>query len=402
MKQLFNKINRETCFNHTHLKWQPALLWPIGREQEPPPSWLSWVAIVSPIVIIIFILVIAIMGLLLILWLRSKGKRTKESQPPPPSTVDTQETAPDSADMEDDPTLLDTTPWEPPPSEIPRPPDDTTPTVPPPFPTAPPAQPQTVPHSGQRPPDIEWQIAGLTDVGLRRSHNEDNFLMIEAGGGDSISYGLYVVADGLGGHHGGEIASQFTVDALKDQFLNNPPSLVKPVDGWLKNAALAANEAVLTQQGDVNQAKKMGSTLVMALVKDNQAYIANVGDSRAYHLNSETIQQISVDHSLVQRLVQIGQITSEEARNHKKKNVIYNTIGDKKNPEVGLFQIALQPGDRLLLCSDGLNDMVTDDKMLDISRNYSKPATVCKLLVDAAKTAGGNDNITVIIIQIDD
>ena len=145
----------------------------------------------------------------------------------------------------------------------------------------------------------------------------------------------------------------------------------------------------------------MGSTLVMALVIADQTYIANVGDSRAYRLNDEGIEQISVDHSLVERLVQIGQLTREEARTHKNRNVIYNTLGDKPDPEVSLYNVPLQPGDRLLLCSDGLNDMVTDEKLLEISRSQATPAEACKVMIEAAKSAGGNDNITTIIVQID-
>lgn len=144
----------------------------------------------------------------------------------------------------------------------------------------------------------------------------------------------------------------------------------------------------------------MGSTLVMALITTGEARIANVGDSRAYHLTGAGIEQITEDHSLVERLVQIGQITREEARVHRQRNVIYNTIGDKPNLEVSLYQLTLQPGDRLLLCSDGLSNMVTDEELLDISRNHSSAAAACKVMVEAAKSAGGNDNITALIVQI--
>ena len=145
----------------------------------------------------------------------------------------------------------------------------------------------------------------------------------------------------------------------------------------------------------------MGSTLIMALVTEGQAHIANVGDSRAYHLNNAGIKQISTDHSLVERLIQIGQLTRDEARTHKQKNVIYNTVGDKLEMEVGLYQVVLQPGDRLLLCSDGLSGMITDEEILEISRSRPNPAEACKALIEAAKKAGGYDNITAIIVQMD-
>jgi protein phosphatase len=138
----------------------------------------------------------------------------------------------------------------------------------------------------------------------------------------------------------------------------------------------------------------------MALITGQQIHIANIGDSRAYHLRNEDITQITEDHSLVERLVQIGQITREEARVHRQRNVIYNTIGDKENPQVSLFDITLAPDDRLLLCSDGLTNMITDEQILEISQNHASPVAACKEMVKAAKTAGGTDNITAILIQM--
>lgn len=258
-------------------------------------------------------------------------------------------------------------------------------------------EPDTLPASGQRPANIGWQIAGLSDTGLRRELNEDSMVMLEA----DAPCGLYVVADGMGGHEAGEIASGLTVQTIQRHFMENPPSPTGSVDEWLKSAVAAANEAVLAQQGSRTEDRKMGSTLVMALVMDGQAHIANVGDSRAYIVNNTSIRQISVDHSLVERLVQIGQLTREEARTHKQKNVIYSTVGDKEDMEIGLYHVKLQPGDRLLLCSDGLSGMLTDEEIQVISRNRPEPASACKSLIEAAKMAGGHDNITAIIVQMD-
>lgn len=259
-------------------------------------------------------------------------------------------------------------------------------------------EPETVPASGPRPANIGWKIAGLSDTGLRRELNEDSMLMVEA----DMPCGLYVVADGMGGHDAGEIASGLTVQAIQEHFASHAPTTTAvSFDDWLTEAVTAANEKVLASQGSRTEERKMGSTLVMALVADGQAHIANVGDSRAYHLNSAGIQQISVDHSLVERLVQIGQLTREEARTHKQKNVIYSTIGDKPDMEVGFYHVDLQPGDRLLLCSDGLSGMITDEEIFDISHGYPDPAAACQTLIEAAKRAGGHDNITAIIVQMD-
>jgi serine/threonine protein phosphatase PrpC len=263
------------------------------------------------------------------------------------------------------------------------------------------AEPITLPAAGRRPGQITWQIAGLTDTGFKRELNEDNLTLLEAEMNDDRPYGVYLVADGMGGHQGGDVASQVTVEAVQEFFKQQPISPVIPYQDWLKDATMAANQAVLDRQEDHTQERKMGSTLVVALVTAGQAHIANVGDSRAYHLNDESIQQVSVDHSLVERLVQLGQLTREEARTHKQRNVIYNTIGDKSDPEISLNHVFLKPGDRLLLCSDGLSSMLPDDEILAISRQQADPAAACRELVRAAKAAGGDDNITAIVVQMD-
>lgn len=260
------------------------------------------------------------------------------------------------------------------------------------------AEPATTPISGKRPPDIGWQIAGLTDVGLKRELNEDNMIMIEGHLDELGPYGIYVVADGLGGHEAGEIASQLTVEAIQQKHAKNPPA--DPFEEWLKEAVMAANEAVLAHQESHAETSKMGSTLVMALIAGQNAHIVNVGDSRAYRLNSQAIDQISVDHSLVERLVQIGQITREEARTHKQRNVIYSIIGEKRRLEIGYYHVALDVGERLLLCSDGLSGMVNDEELQAISHQHNSPAKAVQTMVQTAKDAGGHDNITAILIQM--
>lgn len=262
-------------------------------------------------------------------------------------------------------------------------------------------EPETMPISGRRPALINWQIAGMSHVGLKRQLNEDNLVMVEAETGNDAPYGLYVVADGMGGHESGEIASQLTIDTIQTHLLQeSPPLNAEMIEAWFDGAIKAANETVIAHQAGTDKSRKMGSTLVMAMVVNSQAHIANVGDSRAYRLTSETIQQISVDHSLVERLVEIKQITREEARTHKQRNVIYSTIGDKPKVQIGFYHIDLNPGDRLLLCSDGLTTMLTDEQILNISRDNSTIADACNALVKAANAAGGDDNITVILVEM--
>lgn len=382
-----NNIKKGLFGGKVTLMLLPPIL--IILYQGPTNTWLY--AFYGGVGLMIGLFILVILILLLLLWLRRRKKKSliapdlpkAEPVPQPDDAVTTPVTPPDLAQTE---------------PSLPVAEKDEMMTIP----VITVDEPETVPISGQRPAQIGWQIAGLTDVGLKRELNEDKLLMIEAEMPGIGPYGIYAVADGMGGHEKGEIASQLTLRAVQEQFTQHPPtSADTPFDDWLKAAATTANQAVLARQEPGNtQERKMGSTLVMALVTAEQAHIANVGDSRAYCLNDEDIQQISEDHSLVERLIQIGQLTREEARVHRQRNVIYNTIGDKPNLEVSLYHIALQPGDRLLLCSDGLSNMITDEEIFDISRSHALPAGACKRMVEAAKSAGGNDNITAIIVQM--
>jgi serine/threonine protein phosphatase PrpC len=144
----------------------------------------------------------------------------------------------------------------------------------------------------------------------------------------------------------------------------------------------------------------MGSTLVSAVLDGSRAYVAHVGDSRAYLINSQGIRQITTDHSLVERLIATNQITREEARHHPQRNVIYRTIGDKLKLEVDLSVHNLKVGDRLLLCSDGLSGMVDDPMIYQIVQGAASPQAACDALINAANAAGGEDNITAIIVEV--
>lgn len=388
MKQCSNQ-NRPPTPSGQISSLLPAVAMVLFWQELPDlPTWLWFLLASSPLVLIIILLGVAIVILLLVIWLRARRQHKQKPAVSPPEKPPTPAPPPSQPAAYSE-NLAKTQPG---PAAGPAAPAPTiTPT-----PDA-----QTLPASGQRPARIGWLIAGLTDVGLKRDLNEDTLLMAEATMPDGAPYGLYVVADGLGGHHGGEIASQLTIDAIHQHFIQEPPLPPEESFGeWLKNAAMAANRAVLAHQENLAQAKKMGSTVVMALVMGHRAHIANVGDSRAYLLQPEHIEQISVDHSLVERLVQIGQLTREEARTHKNRNVIYNTIGEKPDMDVSLYHTTIRPGERLLLCSDGLSGMVTDDDLLAISQNQPAPDRACRAMIEAAKLAGGSDNITCIIVQM--
>ncbi len=264
-------------------------------------------------------------------------------------------------------------------------------------------------ESLKRPDSTCVRIGKHTDVGLVRDLNEDSLLTLtleraHCSANETIS--LLAVADGMGGHAAGDLASRLAVDTLAERMItylftehlaNHSETNSAQVREWLKTAVQAANNAIFTQR--YSMGNNMGTTLVAAVVIGNVAYIANVGDSRAYLISSEGIRQITTDHSLVERLMSLGHIDQKEARTHPQRNVIYRTLGDTLDLEVDCFIEYLEPGDQLLLCSDGLNSKLEDHKIEDIVMQSSSPQEACERLVETANERGGNDNITVIILQ---
>jgi protein phosphatase len=166
---------------------------------------------------------------------------------------------------------------------------------------------------------------------------------------------------------------------------------------WLKDSVNGANKAVFDLRTAAGT--DMGSTLVMAVMDGLRVHLANVGDSRAYLVNKQGIQRVSTDHSLVERLIATGQIRRDEGRTHPQRNVVYRTIGDKEQVDADVFTLAIEPGDRILLCSDGLWEMLEDETTLQIIRESANPQAACEKLVAAANTAGGEDNITALLIE---
>jgi serine/threonine protein phosphatase PrpC len=261
----------------------------------------------------------------------------------------------------------------------------------------------------RRPSGVDVRQGRLSDVGQLRQLNEDSLLTIDLGRvsrSTSRPLGVYAVADGMGGHAAGDIASRLVVDtlarhALSELILPTVAESTRPLDvqAWLINAVQTANRAVLDQRRAANT--DMGSTLVMAVLDGATARIANVGDSRAYLINAAGIRRLTIDHSLVERLIATGQLTPEEARRHPQRNVIYRTMGDRAQVEVDTFVQVLAPGDRLLLCSDGLSGMLEDSDLQRIVMQASSPQDACRQLIAAANANGGDDNITAIVLQIE-
>ena len=240
--------------------------------------------------------------------------------------------------------------------------------------------------------------AWRTDPGLVRSHNEDFVIVYEPPTEDDRRRhgALYIVADGVGGADAGEVASQYASERTLHHYL----AAAGRTD-WgarLIDAMQAANTDLRRMAADRDDSRRMATTMVAAVIQDGHAYIGNVGDSRAYQWREGQLEQISRDQSLVARLVEEGALTPEEAVHYPYKNVILYSIGSEKRPPIDLYEIVLEEGDLLVLCSDGLTRHVEDGEIGVIAGDES-PDVAADVLVRLARERGGEDNITVAIIQ---
>ena len=233
---------------------------------------------------------------------------------------------------------------------------------------------------------IELQAGGATDVGLVRSNNQDELLMVT---------GLFAVADGMGGAAAGEVASAIAIRSLQEAFAAG-----EPTSRNLSAAAQAANRAVWDQAEANPEMRGMGTTLVaLALVEDGALAAINVGDSRLYRFHDDTLEQITSDHNLVAEMVAEGRLSKEEAEYHPRRNIMTRALGVDPAVPVDLFQLEVRPGDRFLLCSDGLPRELPDDHIASLLRRLADPQEAARELVNEAKRRGGNDNITVVVVD---
>lgn len=239
---------------------------------------------------------------------------------------------------------------------------------------------------------------GISDVGCVRELNEDSFCI--HGFDEEQDVGFCVLADGMGGHNAGEVASQSAVKFIAEElnkllvlksYANIPQKLREAID--------KANDKVYKMSCEDSNRSGMGTTVVAVFICRGTAYIANVGDSRAYILSEDEISQITVDHSVVAELVSAGSITKEEARNHPQKNIITRALGTDERVISDIFECECRSGDTLLICSDGLNTMVDDKRISEIVNEEKNAEDAAKRLSVVAKTSGGIDNITVICVR---
>ncbi len=236
------------------------------------------------------------------------------------------------------------------------------------------------------------EIAALTDIGKHRKRNEDN---VRAGECENFAYA--VVADGMGGHKAGEVASEMAVQIIEKELLENEQTEESLINN-IKGAYIDANSKIFKHAEENQKVLGMGTTAVLAVIYKGKLYIANVGDSRAYMIKKGEISQISKDHSYVQKLVDSGVITKEQAMNHPKRNYITRAMGTEEGIKADVF-VKDYRGETVLLCSDGLSGLVTDKEISDIVRESESLADAAKKLVEAANQKGGTDNITVALLR---
>jgi protein phosphatase len=252
----------------------------------------------------------------------------------------------------------------------------------------------------------QLQVGYRSDVGLVRPHNEDASLVMESvfeSDQAAETVGLFIVADGMGGHQAGEVASALAARIVAGCLMQQVyiPYLRRaahqadqlPLSDALQQAVEAANQAVHAQ------VPGSGTTLTCALVINARAYLAHVGDSRAYLYYNQELKQITHDHSYVDKLLELGQISVEEAAVHPQRNVLYRAVGQGNHLEIDIHLQDLPKGGRLLLCSDGLWGMLSDNIIQAVLASARTPQDACQELIAAANEAGGRDNITAVVIE---
>lgn len=243
-----------------------------------------------------------------------------------------------------------------------------------------------------------YEIGYLTNTGQKRDHNEDNLYVFSPHTNFDKKGMLFAVADGMGGHAGGEFASRIAVDTLGKYYTNSAGDKSPLVE--LENCITEANSLIYSQAQSSPVLKGMGTTLTTAIVIGNTLSLGQVGDSRAYLIRNNCIQQLTNDHSLVAEQIRQGIITEQEAATHPAKNIITRALGTKAKVEIDFYTFELEPNDRVVLCSDGLHGVVSDQEILRIVLEGESSPECCRQLIMKANENGGPDNITCVCVHI--
>ncbi|MBQ1351113.1 MAG: Stp1/IreP family PP2C-type Ser/Thr phosphatase [Oscillospiraceae bacterium] len=242
------------------------------------------------------------------------------------------------------------------------------------------------------------RIWGMTHRGAVRGENQDSYYFTSP---DENGLTLGVVCDGMGGAKGGKVASRLAIRTFTDQLRSNFHDNLEegPLKQALENAAQISNQVIYERSIAEPGLQGMGTTMVAAAVQPGSAVVLNVGDSRAYHIKNGAIERITNDHSLVEDMVSRGKITQEEARHHPQKNLITRALGAEKEVVCDLFSIPLSIGDYLVLCSDGLSNLVPEKELLAKVLHSGEPSTCCESLLNLVLSRGAPDNVTIVLFQ---
>ena len=237
------------------------------------------------------------------------------------------------------------------------------------------------------------KVFSMTDIGRKREMNQDYVFSTDQRIGNLPD--LFVVADGMGGHKAGDLASQYATHVLVEQIRHNQENEPERI---ISEAVYAANRKLVKISQEDESLHGMGTTLIAATIVDHTLYFANVGDSRLYVIGNE-IRQISKDHSLVEEMVRLGGLKEEEAKHHPDKNIITRAVGVKNTVEPDFFEYNLEEKDIVLMCTDGLTNMVDDNEIFDIIKNENDVEKTVRELINKANKNGGKDNIGVVLVR---
>lgn len=247
---------------------------------------------------------------------------------------------------------------------------------------------------------------GSSDKGMIRSGNEDKFLILESEDASDFKTSkahMFVVADGMGGHLAGEVAAEIVCEVFGESWKNEWPAedqdRLEILDRWIREANKRIYEKGIS---DPMNCANMGSTVSTLLIEGDNAWIGHVGDSRIYRLRDSVLEQITEDHTEVAFMVKLGRISPEEARTHPRRPILLKCLGDEELKDIYTRQEKIEPGDRYLVCSDGVNEMIEDKDIGSILSSDKDPKRAVERLIEVANDMGGKDNITAIVVDVDD
>jgi PPM family protein phosphatase len=245
---------------------------------------------------------------------------------------------------------------------------------------------------------VHLTVAQRTDVGLKRQHNEDNVAYIIPKDREILAKkgALFIVADGMGGHAAGEVASEMAVSAVSTLYYQEEDGNAAEC---LLRSIQYANAIIFQKAMEQVEHNGMGTTCVATVLLGDTAYVANVGDSRAYLVHRGQVRQVSQDHSWVAEQVRAGAMTEADARSHELRNMITRSLGSLPEVDVDIFSETVEEGDTIVMCSDGLSGMISDNEILSIVENYPIQECVYRL-IECANAHGGNDNITALVVRV--